>query len=268
MAHGLQRSDYLTLGILAAVVVALTFRLPEMLGAWALHAGLLAAFALVVLKTGYRVVPTIVVMFALYTTLATVPFEAFSWRGDAALAAADEWLFLGTSPVLAIEPYVTRGVLEFFSLIYGWYIPYLYLSLFLGLVGRPEHERRRFLTGFTATYVADFLGYLFVPAHGPILFLAEEFTAPLQGGTFHGVVTRSVDSLGGPHGAFPSLHMAITTYLCLFDLRHDRLRGLTYVPIAVLIAVATLVTRYHYVVDLVAGVLIAFWADRYARRSC
>ena len=51
-----------------------------------------------------------------------------------------------------------------------------------------------------------------------------------------------------------SLHVGAPVLALTFDLRYgDRLRGLVYVPLVLLIALATLVLRYHYVVDLVAG---------------
>jgi membrane-associated phospholipid phosphatase len=49
-------------------------------------------------------------------------------------------------------------------------------------------------------------------------------------------------------------------YACLFDLRYNRLRGATYLPLVVLIAMATVVLRYHYVIDWIAGLSIAFFA--------
>jgi len=263
----LRWSDRITLGILAVVVVTLATGPPGMGGALLLHAALLAGFAAVALLTPWRAIPTVAVMFTLYVTLATVPFRVIPWSGDALLARADEWLGLGTSPVTALAPHVGPTTLEFFSFVYGWFIPYLYLSIFLGLVGRPGSERSRFLTGFAAVYALGFLGYLFVPARGPIVHLASSFAIPLQGGTFHALVTRSVDRLGGPHGAFPSLHVGASCYLCLFDLRHNPLRGLTYLPVVLLIAFATLVLRYHYAVDLLAGLAIAIAADRIARRA-
>ena len=56
---------------------------------------------------------------------------------------------------------------------------------------------------------------------------------------------------------FPSLHVGGSVYLCLFDLRTNRLRGLTYLPMVLLIYVATIFLRYHYIVDLIAGTIIA-----------
>ena len=139
-------------------------------------------------------------------------------------------------------------------------IPYLYLSILTGLFGRPERERRRFITGFAILYAVSFLGYLFVPAKGPVVQNAAEFTIPLSGGMFHGMVLDVIEASGGPHGAFPSLHVGAAAYACLFDWRYNRLRGATYLPLVVLIAMATVLLRYHYVIDWLAGLLIAVFA--------
>jgi membrane-associated phospholipid phosphatase len=45
------------------------------------------------------------------------------------------------------------------------------------------------------------------------------------------------------------------------------LRGLTYLPIVVLITISTVLLRYHYVVDIVTGLLIAVLAHRIAQRE-
>ena len=259
----------MTVGILGVVIIVLTFNLPEMLYAWLLHVGILAAYiALVPLAASrplLRGLTTIGVMFTLYMTLATIPFEAIPWHADGALSRADEVLFFGRNPSLWLEPRITYGWLEFFSFVYALFIPYVYFSILLGLVGRPDAERNAFVTGLAVTYALGFLGYLFVPARGPVVSLASEFIAPLEGGTFHDTIVRSVAQCGGPHGAFPSLHVGVSTYLCIFDLKWNRLRGLTYVPIVLLIMAATVVTRYHYVVDILGGVLVAAAGYRVAR---
>lgn len=203
-----------------------------------------------------RAAATMAVMFTLYATLATAPFDV--WPSlDPALAAVDRVLGGGVPPSLRAQALATPLSTELFAAAYAWFIPYLYLSIVLGLIGRPPRERGRFVAGFALVYAVSFLGYLFLPSRGPIVALAAEFAAPLPSGRFVDVVTRSIAVFGGPHGAMPSLHVAMSCYLCGFDLRHNRLRGLTYVPIVFLIAAATLVLRYHYLVDLVVGGAIA-----------
>ena len=239
----------------------------ELLGGYLLLAVTLALLAPGRAWAGaIRGIAVVAVMFTLYTSLGLGGFEAMPWTGDASLAAVDRALFLGSVPHLWVDAHVTPGRLEFFSFVYGLFIPILYMSIFLGIVGRPDHEREEFFAGFAFLYACAFLGYLFLPSRGPVEFYDGAFPAPLSGGTFHHLILNAVASTGGNLGAFPSLHVGATAYTVLFDARHNRLRAWTYLPVLLLIAAATLVLRYHYVIDLLAGAFLAWIAARLAPR--
>lgn len=268
--RGAPPSDWATLALLAIVTLAFMWRLPAIPALWPaalLHGALLAGFAGVMAVMArheparwvpaLRAVATAGVMFTLYISLAKAPFTAFPWPSDFWLDRIDRVLGLGHSPSLAMERMLTTARLEFFSLIYAYFIPYLYLSIILSCIGLPPAQRGVFLNGFALTYAVSLLGYLFVPSYGPILYLAGQFQAPLHGGMFYQSVVASTASTGGIHGAFPSLHVGASAYFCFFDLRYNRLRGLTYVPLVLLIAISTLLVRYHYLIDIYAGFAIA-----------
>lgn len=209
---------------------------------------------------------TVAVIFTCYTTLGWLGVEAFSYRADAVLSAADTWLF-GFDPSLALEPYLTPGRVEFFSFAYGAFIPYINVTIALNCLGRPPLERDRFLTGWVFLYSISYLGYIFVPGHGPIVFHADDYRVALEGGFFYDFVLRGIEASGGLQGVFPSLHVGGSLYLCLFELRHNRLRGLIYLPLVLAIYAATLVLRYHYVVDLIAGTALALVCLPLGRRA-
>ena len=277
MLRALHPADQATLFILAVVTatlaVAVAFGAPVG-SALALHAGVMAAFAVLAWRLGAREgavvrgIAVIAVMFMLYTTLGHVAFAAIPWVADPWLAAADRALLLGRSPSLVVEPIAATGWAEVLSFCYAMFIPYLYLSILLSRIGRPPAERDEFVTGFAVLYALSFLGYLFLPARGPIAWMAGEFTVPIHGGAFHRIILKSVEQVGGPHGAFPSLHVGASLYATLFDLRHrNPLRALIYFPLVAMIALATLVLRYHYAVDLVAALVLAFVASGAARRA-
>jgi hypothetical protein len=203
-----------------------------------------------------RPLGTVTVIFTLYTSLGKLGVAAMPYLADPVLRNADRWL-LGFDLSLALQPYQTWGWVEFFSFVYACFIPYIYVSLFLGCLGRPPLERDEFLTGWVFTYALSYLGYLFVPAHGPVVFQAAEYTRELHGGWFYRTVVLGNELTGGLQGAFPSLHVGGSVYLCLFDLRTNRLRGLTHLPLVLLIYLSTVFLRYHYLVDLIAGTAIA-----------
>jgi hypothetical protein len=202
-----------------------------------------------------RAVVTMTVVFSLYTVLGKLGVVAMPYLADAALSHADNWL-LGFDPSLAIQPYQTRATIEFVSFCYAAFIPYIYVSLFLGCIGKPPLERDQYLTGWIFTYAISYLGYIFVPAHGPGVFQADQYQVALDSGFFYRLVVLGNEATGGLQGVFPSLHVGCSVYLCASDLRKNLLRGLTYLPLIVLIYVATIFLRYHYIVDLIAGMII------------
>jgi hypothetical protein len=263
-------SDWTVLALLAVAVLLTAVRLPVVGSKLAMplyeHLGLLLGFtacSFVCTRwerrqfvTLLRPAVTVVVIFTLYTSLGHLGIAVMPYQADAALSRLDTAL-CGVDPSLFVQRYQTPGWIEFFSFIYGAFIPYIYLSMALGCLGRPPRERDQFLTGWVFTYAISYLGYLFLPAHGPVVFHAADYQVTLAGGFFYQTVLRGVEVSGGLQGAFPSLHVGGSLYLCLFDLKTNRLRGLTYLPMVLLIYLSTIFLRYHYVVDLIAGTLIA-----------
>ena len=207
----------------------------------------------------------VVVLMTLYQSLAEPAFVAMGRAFDSDLARLDRALFLGRDPALLAAAFASPANVEFFSFVYGFFIPYLWLSIVLGCLGRPAAERSVFVLGLTITYAVAYLGYLFVPSRGPIEFY--RFAAPLHAGRFHDIVLKSVAATGGNHGAFPSLHVGASAYLCIFDLRRNLIRGMTYLPLVVLISFATILLRYHYVTDVITGLGIALVAQFVALRE-
>jgi hypothetical protein len=231
------------------------------------HLVLLAAYALFVLaavrwsRSGWvsyvRPLAAMWTIFTLYYTAGQLGMAAMPYRADADLSRIDTWIFGGINPTFFVQRWQTPARVELFAFFYGLFIPYINLSLVLGALGRPPLERDQFLTGWVFTYCISYLGYLFLPCQGPGGFFAGSYTVPLQGGFFYALVVKAVANSGGLAGVFPSLHGGSSLYLCLFDLKTNRLRGLTYLPVVVMIYGATIVLRYHYVTDLIAGTIIA-----------
>jgi hypothetical protein len=197
------------------------------------------------------------IIFTLYGTLGRLGMIAMHYRADALLARIDTFLFAGHNPTFLLQRWQTPHAVEFFALFYGLFIPYINLSILLGACGRPPFERDQFITGWIFVYAVSYLGYLFLPAPGPGAFFADAYTVKLPDGPIYHLIQIAIANSGGMLGAFPSLHVGSSLYLCLFDLRTNRLRGLTYLPIVILIYGATVFLRFHYVIDLIAGTLIA-----------
>lgn len=209
---------------------------------------------------------TISIIMSLYFLLGHLGFAVIPWDGDQLVDGIDRLFGGGVAPVVMISNRLSPGFVEFCAFAYALFIPYLYLSIFLCLLGRSDEERPMFVAALAITYAVSFAGYLLLPAHGPLVYNRAEFSGPLQGGYFLDLVVNADLSTGGPYGAFPSLHVGASWLLCFFDLRRRQLRGMLYVPLVLAISVAILVLRFHYLIDLFVGFLIATMAVLAAER--
>lgn len=129
------------------------------------------------------------------------------------------------------------------------FIPWLIIS---------RIELRRYVIGFALLSILSFLIFALFPVAAPRPVNLEENTALIF-----------ITHVDGPLNAFPSLHAASLVYTIalarrLFgrQLKLSVLAGLLIW--ASLILFATLATKQHYAVDLVAGGLIGWLADWFA----
>ena len=136
-----------------------------------------------------------------------------------------------------------------------------YLFFFYYLIAGPAHycirdlpRFRECFAGLFTIYGLGFIGYTFYPAIGPYAHL--HFNGALECGWFTRFVQPYVD--GGSNGVdvFPSLHVALSLYLLVFDWWYFRTRFWRVVVPCVVLWFSTVYLRYHYVVDLLAGILL------------
>jgi membrane-associated phospholipid phosphatase len=106
------------------------------------------------------------------------------------------------------------------------------------------------------------LVYMLVPGWGPYHHLADRFQHPLEGGLFWHLVRATVDGAGAQKDIFPSLHTAGPTFFAIFSFMHRKSFPYRYTwPFvafaATQIIIATMFLRWHYVVDIAAGLTLA-----------
>lgn len=181
---------------------------------------------------------------------------------DPQLLRIDELLFFGKTPAVWLQPFIRYATVEWFSFFYWSYLPILGIQLipFL-LFGRAKPMRELLVGAMLVTAIGHTL-YTLVPGAGP--HAAMHFERDLAvGGFFWGLVQKMVDSAGAQLDIFPSLHTALPTYFSLVSLRHRhtlpfRLTAPVIVFFTANIIIATLFLRWHYGVDVLAGLLTAW----------
>jgi hypothetical protein len=186
---------------------------------------------------------------------------------DAALLALDRRLF-GETPAVLLERFASPRAVEWFAFCYYAYFFLLGGYLLLTLL-RDRGARATELTLGIALVTA--LGqslYTLVPGYGPHASPAL-FAHPLHGGAYFARVLALVARAGAELDIFPSLHTAHPVFLALHAFRHRRGRVYRWLwlPTGLLAAnmvIATMFLRWHYGVDVLAGLLLAIGAQRIA----
>ena len=185
---------------------------------------------------------------------------------DATLSSIDIFVF-GRNPALWFEQFNTHGVVEWFSFFYFSYftICAIYMVAVIWIL-RPARQTSEFAIGTAIVCCGGQLLYMAVPANGPTVFLADQYHGPVQGGFFWALVTAAVHAGSAMKDVFPSLHTAVPTWFSLFALRRGRRDWRWYIPATITsffaanIVISTMLLRWHYVIDVMAGLCLASFA--------
>jgi len=185
-------------------------------------------------------------------------------RMDASLHRIDSML-IGTNLSIRLQPFVHPVFTEFFSFCYILFFPYLLFGMVMAFVGDLE-LLKRFCVGLFSIYGIGFLGYSLVPAAGPYVAMADQYTVSLDGWWIThwnaAIVARGSNGVD----VFPSLHCAVSSFLLFFDRRHRPWRFRIYLVPCVGLWLSTIYLRYHYLIDIVCGFALSAFALWLCRR--
>jgi membrane-associated phospholipid phosphatase len=119
----------------------------------------------------------------------------------------------------------------------------------------PIFRQRLSACLFTA-FAVGYAGYLLVPAVGPASAYPNLFTSPLPRGELGRILMEIVADGSSRYDTFPSLHVLITCMLLAHDWEAFRRRFWIMLGPSVGLFLSTIYLRYHYGVDLLAGLLL------------
>jgi membrane-associated phospholipid phosphatase len=176
---------------------------------------------------------------------------------DAQLAALDLRIW-HANPTVWLERLQSRPFTEFLQIVYTLFIPAV-LFVAWRLWARREYEGFRFYAFVIATgFLASYIGYFVVPARGPRFALLDLQHLPLQGMFVFGLLQSSLDRLeSAAYDCFPSGHTELVILAWWGSRRLSKTWAKVYFVYAVCIIFSTVYLRYHYTVDIAAGMLLA-----------
>jgi membrane-associated phospholipid phosphatase len=175
------------------------------------------------------------------------------WQ-DAKLIAFDHWL-AGVHPALWLEQFATPARNDFFQFTYLTYFVYL---LIVGGVLYYRRDWKAYWATMTYSAAGYMIGYcvaMFFPIESPWFAMAGMWHGDLQGGPFTATI-NFIEHFGRVRGAaFPSEHVAGSVAALWGARRYRRWLFWTLLPLAVCMCVSTTWGRYHYVADVLGGIV-------------
>lgn len=176
---------------------------------------------------------------------------------DALLIAWDRALF-GVDPTIWLERFVRPLTNDFFFIAYT---TYYFLPLVLGglLWERNRPEARRFVFVLSVCFYVSYAGYFTIPALGPRYALAERQSVSVLTTPVSRAIADAINQVEHTKlDVFPSGHTMIAVAVLIVASRRARRAFWVMLPVTVCLLISTVYCRYHYVVDVIAGLALAF----------
>jgi membrane-associated phospholipid phosphatase len=167
-------------------------------------------------------------------------------------------------PYLAVSEVLYASYFSYYLMIVG-----VGLALFLRNRGQFFH----YLSVVSFVFYVCYFVFIFTPVVGPRIFFKEfgdyplpaglvpaqapDFPAAIQAGPFFKVMAGIYRNFEEPGASFPSSHVAIALTTVFFSFLYLRRIRWAHFAVMILLCVATVYCRYHYAVDVFAGILAA-----------
>ena len=173
---------------------------------------------------------------------------------DSWLIQIDLFLF-GVHPTVWMERWIVPWFTDIMSLAYfSYYFFPLTLLIVLYIRNRKlEFDESMFVLTFG--YYASFIGYILFPAIGPRYTLTSFHSVPLEGTWITDFVRDSLNYLEhNKRDCMPSGHTQMVLMVLYLAYRYQKFLFYVFFPIICGLILSTVYLRYHYVIDLFAGV--------------
>lgn len=161
------------------------------------------------------------------------------------------------------------------ELLYAAYFSYYLMIGGVGLVllWRDGRQFAHFVSVVSFVFYVCYTIYIFVPVVGPRIVyrglveeplpsdvmpvVSTEVPASVQDAVFFRIMGWIYDRFEATGAAFPSSHVAVALCTLFFSFRYLRRVRYVHLVAAILLCISTVYGRYHYVLDVVAGIAVA-----------
>jgi membrane-associated phospholipid phosphatase len=176
---------------------------------------------------------------------------------DQALIGLDQRLF-GFQASLVLQRIISPGLTAWMAFSYFFHIVNIPLVACFIYMRRERSRFREMMSGLMVVSFLGLLGYLLVPAIGPMYTLRNQYTVPLhQAGWMFSREVDFMDFARIRRDVFPSLHAAIAFVVWLYAYRNSKRLFWILSPMILSLWLSTVYLRYHYLIDVVVGLILA-----------
>ncbi len=193
----------------------------------------------------------------LYPLTGKINIGLSPWILDGPLERFEASLFMGQPSILLAERASWIVLSEF---LHACYFSYYMLVAAMGIVlilQKRLIDLSRAVGVLCYCFFFCLICYIWIPVTSP-LYLYAPIGSPLSNGFFYRLTHQMAVGGGVVGGAFPSSHAALSTLNLLLAYKLEkRLFFVTLLPTIGLL-VGTVYCRYHYALDTIVGMLVAF----------
>jgi membrane-associated phospholipid phosphatase len=205
--------------------------------------------------SGLRLLAPLLITICLYPVIPTLINSLGIPDQDVYLNHLDTVLFLNHPPQTLISGLIFPALSEWMAFAYS---AYGFILLFvIGITYLQEDARtiEKMVFCLTTTLALGYCGYALVPAVGPVH--TQTFPVDLGIQFMKGIKEELMDHTRIEKDCFPSLHTAITWVVSGVLYQNQKKLFRILLPVLVSIPIACIYLRYHYVVDVIAGVALS-----------
>lgn len=206
--------------------------------------------------------PFFIILLMYYSLWGDATHLLFTTDRDAALIAWDQKLF-GFQASVAIQRFISPPLTAWMEFAYFFHVLNIPVVACFIYARRSRRRFRELMSGMVVTVFFGLLGYVLVPAIGPLFTLRDRFTVPLDRPfSLLNPETQLMDFARIRRDCFPSLHVGLSLVVWMYAYRNSRRLFWILSPFLVSLWISTVYLRYHYLVDVLAGLILAplcFW---------
>jgi membrane-associated phospholipid phosphatase len=169
-----------------------------------------------------------------------------------------DYMLFGGYPTVMMEKMMSPLLTDLLQLAYT---SYYFLPITLGAVLMKKNENANFehsLFLIMLCFYLSYIGYMVTPALGPRYTMNHLQGRELEGLFLTGPIQHLLNVLEGiKRDAFPSGHTGVVLTVLYLAFRYEKKLFGIFLPVAIALIFSTVYCRYHYVVDVIAGVGLA-----------